>query len=372
MELTKLKVSLTKHGAHKIALLLNRVPIDEVLTSTWGRFSDVKIDKAQAVTNLSARGGKLPSIWTSAKRQGQETVNALVLLAIVFSHHKLITAMKSGGISDGRGTIVRGDVLTGKEYTNFAHTLEELGYSTSHSVNHVSYDLTKLFHIPGLNILALDLFGMKFKSAGWDGSTELIDELFNQGIEKVFAIPQARIEQWLLTGTGPTSEELTPEDESFFSSESDVPAPDIQFKPGHSKKKTGSVSISLSKKNTTASLVHNHIQNELYFMLAAQYGEESVGTEIDTGVGTSIDLMVVISGRCKLYEIKTADSVRTCIRQAIPQLLEYAYWKNSAYKIEELIIVSPHKITSEAENYLGRLREEFKLPISYMQFVEET
>ena len=53
-ELSKLKVSLTKHGAHKVAALLREYPIDEVLAHVSDNALDIKIEFAQARRNLSA------------------------------------------------------------------------------------------------------------------------------------------------------------------------------------------------------------------------------------------------------------------------------------------------------------------------------
>lgn len=56
------------------------------------------------------------------------------------------------------------------------------------------------------------------------------------------------------------------------------------------------------------------------------------------------------------------------IRQALPQLLEYAYWQGDTKRADSLIIVSPKKITAKADAYLEFLRVQFKLNIHYLQF----
>jgi len=82
------------------------------------------------------------------ERKGTEAINGLVLISIIFSHHDLISAMKRGATAGYSGQIRRGDVLNGKAYTNFAHILEELGYSTKHTQNYVDFDLGRLFKFP--------------------------------------------------------------------------------------------------------------------------------------------------------------------------------------------------------------------------------
>ena len=82
-DLHRLRVSLTKHGAHKIAELIKAFPRDQVLQNTWDRYRDIKIDTAQARVNLSVdTKGNLPYIWDEVRKLGPEHVNDLVLLAI--------------------------------------------------------------------------------------------------------------------------------------------------------------------------------------------------------------------------------------------------------------------------------------------------
>jgi hypothetical protein len=110
------------------------------------------------------------------------------------------------------------------------------------------------------------------------------------------------------------------------------------------------------------------MQNCLYVDLVAKYGKNAVGTEIPTGYGTSIDVVVEADKRC-FYEIKTATTDKACIRQAIPQLLEYAYWGQGDSKVDELIIVGPAPITADGKAYLAYLRNNFSIPLGYMTYV---
>lgn len=69
-ELTRLNVSLTKHGAHKIALLLAKYDKDEVLKHLSGTDPGINIESAQAKKNLSASAaGKVPEVWNKARVQ---------------------------------------------------------------------------------------------------------------------------------------------------------------------------------------------------------------------------------------------------------------------------------------------------------------
>jgi hypothetical protein len=95
-----------------------------------------------------------------------------------------------------------------------------------------------------------------------------------------------------------------------------------------------------------------------------KHGVSCVGTEVPTGHGTSIDLVLKTSKLCVFYEIKVAKTVKACIRQAIPQLLEYAYWGPDTIA-DELHIASKFELTKEAKEYLEYLRETFGLPLHY-------
>jgi hypothetical protein len=131
-DLKRLKVSLTKHGAHKIALLLKTYDKHEVLAHVADPNLKIDIDLAQARKILSANPeGVIPELWVKAKILGRDAINALVLIAIIFSHYKLISAMQNSvNKYPYSGTIRR--IGTGasdvKVYTNLKGNLGELGY----------------------------------------------------------------------------------------------------------------------------------------------------------------------------------------------------------------------------------------------------
>src|SRR5216683_3412248 len=66
------------------------------------------------------------------------------------------------------------------------------------------------------------------------------------------------------------------------------------------------------------------------------------------------------------YEIKIAESARACIREALGQLLEYAFWR-AGHAVTPLIIVGEHGLDADARAYLHRLRKKTKLPLQYEQ-----
>jgi hypothetical protein len=372
-DVTKLSVSLTKHGAHKLATLLRLYPADEVLDHLSGSVEGVNIELAQAKKNLSASAaGDVPALWDEARARGEQVIDGLVLIAIISSHHHIIEALIAGKRPlHGTGVIERGTLLGGKAYTNTAHIIEQLGYSVEHTAEAVTYDFSRLFTVPGLNDLALSLLDLKLAKAGWkptDG--DLVDALIGIRLHDAFSVSEDFFRRWLAVGESASLEVSPPvEDAEYFSDvDDDVPLSGFSFAPGHNPKKTGSVIATPRARSSKMTFLHNQMQTELFEELVAQFGKDAVGTERPSGVGqTRIDLVVKTDKFCWFYEIKTAKSVRACIREAIPQLLEYAMWHGGKPSCDRMIIVGPKKLTPQADAYLKTLRTTYGLELHYHQ-----
>ncbi len=372
LDLTRLKTSLTKHGAHKIAWLVNDYDPATVLKRLNGSVPGINIEEVQARKNLSIGGDNVvPAVWLRAKEKGPEVVKALVFIAIIFSHHQLIAAMKKGVASKFAGKIERDDVLDGKAFTNFAHIIEELGYSIRHTKDYVEFDVSRLFKIPDLSPLAVQLFGLKMKAAGWSGVGDVRPILLENDFQDVFGVDKAQFASWLSTGDMDEVLESLEDSDYFLDVDDKEKKGQYKFKSGHKPKKTGAVSVKSPVSSKTAKLIHNYIQNKLDAQLAGQYGRECVGCEVPTGLGTSIDLVVETPKFRWFYEIKVAQTLKACIRQAIPQLLEYAYWSADGVQVDKLIIVSSHPLSDAGNSYLQRLRDKFGVPLFYQQFQEK-
>lgn len=117
------------------------------------------------------------------------------------------------------------------------------------------------------------------------------------------------------------------------------------------------------------SYLHKKIRDTLKKYLIHLYGC-CINKESPTGQGTQIDLVREENSRYIFYEIKTYNSLRLCIREALGQLLEYSHWPGSD-NAHELIIVSHNRITDEARQYLDHLRKTYKIRLYYQQFVWE-
>jgi hypothetical protein len=121
-----------------------------------------------------------------------------------------------------------------------------------------------------------------------------------------------------------------------------------------------------AQKQLDVALRHNEMQKALYERLVSRYGESSVSYENPCGDGTRADVVVQRQGEYWFYELKTAQSPRTCLREAIGQLLEYAFWPG-APNVTRLIVVGEAAIDESGVDYLRCLQERFALPLEYEQ-----
>jgi len=115
---------------------------------------------------------------------------------------------------------------------------------------------------------------------------------------------------------------------------------------------------------------HYRIQKSVFKFLSQQFGEGMVQYEEPTEYGTKIDLKVIDHEQIYYYEIKTYSLAKYCIREALGQLLEYAYCSSNP-RPNKLIIISGAPLTLELKNYLRLLREDLHLPIFYQRFIDE-
>lgn len=138
------------------------------------------------------------------------------------------------------------------------------------------------------------------------------------------------------------------------------------FKSGHSQKSENAIANYEAQKRTI-DLFHNRIQEKVYNQLCSVHNKQNVGSEVPVNGNSKIDIVVKNNRSYTFYEIKTSNSLLKCLREGIPQLLEYAYFPNVT-NANKLIIISHNRITSEAEKYLKHLRNKFNLPIYYQHY----
>jgi hypothetical protein len=99
--------------------------------------------------------------------------------------------------------------------------------------------------------------------------------------------------------------------------------------------------------------------------LMAELNTEFPGCKVEREV-EFIDIRVETASEILLFEIKSDLEPRTVIRQALGQILEYAFHPAREHvKPVRLFIVGRQKLAKADAAYLDRLRSEFALPIEY-------
>jgi hypothetical protein len=125
--------------------------------------------------------------------------------------------------------------------------------------------------------------------------------------------------------------------------------------------------FSLTEKEVSVDVRHSLLQDKLVEGLRRQYGDDHVGIENTfSESGNRVDVALNDSGTITFFEIKVASSARLCIRQAMGQLLDYAFWGGKK-QADKVVAVGEHKLDKDGQNYISLLRDAFRLPIEYMQ-----
>ncbi len=142
----------------------------------------------------------------------------------------------------------------------------------------------------------------------------------------------------------------------------EIPLNRIQFNQGlHIAEEIDSRSSSPEK--IKVQHLHNELMRRLYYHLCQQYGEKNVGTENHIGT-KKIDVVVKTEGGYNIYEIKTDKEPRNCVREAMGQILDYAFFECGDI-INKMVIVGVTTESKEVNTYLAKFREKNSLEIYY-------
>ncbi len=103
------------------------------------------------------------------------------------------------------------------------------------------------------------------------------------------------------------------------------------------------------------------MQVKLYEALKQEHSDAIIECERDF-----IDVRVETADRIILYEIKSDLRPLTVIREALGQILEYAFHPSRSHaKTVELVIVGRKPLDTLDAEYLQTLVQQFSLPLSY-------
>jgi len=111
---------------------------------------------------------------------------------------------------------------------------------------------------------------------------------------------------------------------------------------------------------------HVRLQNALYDHLCKIHGKKAVGYE-----RANVDLTLNKNGSTTYFEIKIAPTAKSCIRQALGQLLEYSHYPDQS-RAERLVVVGDGEPREGDIAYLRHIRENFKIPIYYQRWELES
>lgn len=118
------------------------------------------------------------------------------------------------------------------------------------------------------------------------------------------------------------------------------------------------------EKEINVDVRHSYLQEKLYKELILTFGEDSVGLENSIN-GNRIDIVVkTVEDNYIFYEVKTSSSAKSCIRQAMGQIFEYAFWNNINTKVT-MVIAGEFEIDKTTSDYINYLKNNFNIPISY-------
>lgn len=136
--------------------------------------------------------------------------------------------------------------------------------------------------------------------------------------------------------------------------------------PGHSPR-AESAFTELPPAQRVIALRHNALQTALFAQLTDEYGVDRVWTEYPTGTGGYADAVVKHADDCYwLYEIKIGSTAGEVVRQAMGQLLEYAF-RAGGLEPTKLFVVGEPELDSITRSFLARLRADFDLKIDYFR-----
>ena len=137
----------------------------------------------------------------------------------------------------------------------------------------------------------------------------------------------------------------------------------VPDKPSSSQPVVSGTKVVRTPGETDVSRRHEFLQKALKRELNTESGVQ-VGTELKDGRGGYIDLVACRNGELEFYEIKTGASAKQCVRDAMGQLLEYAY-RPPAIRPKQLFVAGEPAIDPDTRDYLGILQTELRIPIQY-------
>jgi hypothetical protein len=142
-----------------------------------------------------------------------------------------------------------------------------------------------------------------------------------------------------------------------------------KFKAGHTPY-ARSQTATYTERTLDVDLRHNWLQTQIHNALCSEYGKDFVGTEQRSISNGEIDFVIEKPGWRVIAELKISARVMTCVRDALGQLFEYAYY-GMPEEPSEVWVIGTGKCTPAEILYLKQLRTRLGIPLFYRRFDED-
>lgn len=145
----------------------------------------------------------------------------------------------------------------------------------------------------------------------------------------------------------------------------------FEFKSGKSSN-TVEYSKSTSAKSTKVIRRHGEITDDLYsYLRSLTYPDCDISVE-STRIGSSIaDVVLRLDEGYVLFEVKTSNAALKNIREALGQILEYAFL-DKTINVKKLVIVGPAQLHSYEKDYLQRLKHIISVELEYWAYLPDS
>lgn len=210
---------------------------------------------------------------------------------------------------------------------------------------------------------AVQMFNVRFKpSAG---------TLYDTPVEVPANNPLYKINRYVLLNDGKQYGRVDFEADTFDFAGHTSPLPQADAASPQSKR------YSRPPKMVEMRFLHKEISDKLHLHLAGIYGQDKVKTNVRAGYGCNeVDMIVERDDRVRglvYYEIKTYDSLRLSIREALGQILEYAMWPDKNRAVRFVIVTQPcPSELGSVGRYMKNLRKNLNIELYYQSFDPET
>ena len=113
---------------------------------------------------------------------------------------------------------------------------------------------------------------------------------------------------------------------------------------------------------------HNALQNHIYTLLEKRWGKPAVSLEDEY-----VDIKCRAGSKLHLIEVKSDPRARVALREAIGQLLDYAFFAPlKGGGVPVLHVAAPGPCTDDVRTYLATVRTRVGLVVKYHQVSRET